>query len=106
MRTVLVWLSSFIGDLLIPRRVTPVVPPPPVEPRMVVRATLYRGLMAEVISGPDSTFVDKATFAIAPLAVDAAAAWGAAQGAEHFAARGRRPRPDAIDVEGRVVRDD
>ena len=103
MKKLLDWISRFIADLLLPRRVEPVLPPPPVETREVIRDTIVRGVVAEIISGSDSTLLDKATFAVAPIVVDATAAWGAARGAEEFAAEGRRPRPEVIDVDDRRI---
>ena len=103
MKKLLDWISRFIADLLLPRRVEPVLPPPPVETREVIRDTIVRGVVAEIISGSDSTLLDKATFAVAPIVVDATAAWGAARGVEEFAAEGRRPRPDVIDVDDRRI---
>ena len=103
MKKLLDRISTFIADLLLPRRVEPVLPSSPVETREVIRDTIVRGVVAEIISGSDSTLLDKATFAVAPFAVDATAAWGAARGAEEFAAEGRRPRPDVIDVDDRRI---
>lgn len=92
-------ISASFRDLLVPRRVERVLPPAPVETQEIIRATLTRAMVAQIISGSDSTLLDKATFAVAPIAVDATAAWGAARGAEEFAAEGRRPRPNANDVD-------
>ena len=94
-------LSDFIGDLIQPRRVEAVAPPPPKELRDVARESAIRAVVAEVISGPDSTLVDKATFVVGPIVVDAAAAWGAAAGSQQRAQEGRGPNRGAIDVTGR-----
>jgi len=81
-------ISSIIRDLLLPRRVERVPPPPPVETQQIIRATLTRAVIAQILSGPDSTFLDKATFAVAPIAVDAVAQWGADRGARDRAMYG------------------
>jgi hypothetical protein len=47
-----------------------------------------RALIAQLISGSDSTLLDKATFAIAPVIVDAVAQHGAEQGARDRAIYG------------------
>jgi hypothetical protein len=82
MKKLLDWISTFIADLQLPRRVEPVLPTPPVEKSEVIRDTIVRGVAAEIISGSDSTLLDKATFAVAPTSVDATAALGATRGVE------------------------
>ena len=82
-------ISAFFRDLLVPRRVERVLPPAPVETQEIIRATLTRAVVAQIISGSDSTLLDKATFAVAPVVVDAVAQWGANQGARDRAMYGR-----------------
>lgn len=94
-------ISAFIRDLVVPRRVEGVLPIAPVETQEILRATLTRAVVAQIISGSDSTFLDKATFAVAPVVVDAVAQWGADQGARDRAAYGRRQANGTVIITAR-----
>jgi hypothetical protein len=94
-------ISAFIRDLLEPRRVESVLPPAPVETQEIIRATLTRAMVAQIISGSDSTLLDKATFAVAPVIVDAVAQWGADQGARDRAIDGRRQGSGTVIITAR-----
>lgn len=100
--TLLQRLSDVINDLVQPRRVVHVAPPPPVELADVARSAIWRVVIAEVISGSDSTIADKATFVVAPLLIDAVALWGAEAGARDRAAEGP-VRRGSIDVDGERI---
>lgn len=101
MMKILDLVSAFIRDLLVPRRVERVLPPPPVETQQVIRATLTRAMVAQLISGSDSTLLDKATFAVAPVAVDAVAQWGADRGARDRAIDGRHQANRTVIITAR-----
>ena len=80
--TFLNWINEFVHDLLQPKRIDRVVPPRPPTDEEMVRYLFRQAVLAEVLSGEDSTFADKAMFVLGPLAVNAAATWGAQQGAQ------------------------
>ena len=101
MRSLLQRLSEFLLGLLQPQRIERVSPPPPVPPRDAVRGAITRLIVADIISGSDSTVLDMAVFAGAPFVVDAVVARGAEAGAREFATRGHRPRRESIDVTNR-----
>jgi hypothetical protein len=91
-------VSGFFKDLVVPRRVEHVLPPTPVETQEIIRATLTRAVVAQIISGSDSTLLDKATFAVAPVIVDAVAQWGADQGARDWAKHGRPQANGTVNI--------
>ena len=76
------WISEFVHDLLQPKRIDRVVPPRPPTDEEMARYLFRQAILAEVLSGEDSTYADKAMFVLGPLAVNAAATWGAQQGAQ------------------------
>ena len=89
------WLSTFVHDLLQPVAVVPIVGEPKQEHigRYLVRQTL----IAEVISGRDSTFIDKAAFVAGPLVINAVAAAGARRGVAELHDPGIGPRSGMFD---------
>jgi len=92
------WVSDFLRDLTQPKRIRPVLPPRPLEGADVARYLFTQTLLAELLAGKDSTFTDKAAFVLGPLAVNAAATWGANQGVKQLNQQNPGPRPGAIDI--------
>ena len=86
----------FVRDLFEPHMSRPVSPPAPTTPADVARRLAGRAVLAEVLSGPDTTLTAKVTYVLAPEYVAAAAhraAGRAAAGVEP-----RRPGPEAFEV--------
>ena len=89
-------ITKVIEDLLTPRRSRFVGPPPPQSvPRYLVRQTL----IAQAISGADSTLVEKALFVGGPLAIDFVARRGAEAGHQDYLLNHPGRRPGVIDVD-------
>jgi len=95
------WVNKFLRDLIVPSYAVPVLPPRPVSGNDIARATVDRAIVAQLISGSKSTLLDKATFAIAPVIVDAVAQWGADQGARDRAIDGRRQGSGTVIITAR-----
>ena len=92
------WINQFVRDLTHPKRIDVVHPLRPLTDADVARAFITRAVIAQVLSGDDSTFTDKAVFVLGPVAVNAAAEWGAREGVRELNQRNSQPWNGVVDV--------
>lgn len=95
------WFGRFLHDLFTPRGTRPVPPPAPRTREQYVRTVIVRGVVTQIISGPDTTLAEKAAFVFGPDVAVLAARHGAAVGARErwsTTSNGSGGRPGSIDV--------
>ena len=88
------WFGRFLRDLFTPRGTIALLPPVPRTPEQVGKELLVRSLVAQVISGRDTTFLEKAAYVASPEIVSFVAHRGARSGAASRASQPLPPPPN------------